>query len=66
MRFALSLRIEAVVKTITPTFGSMKGMTFRAETNPASFPPKLRYPSAGRLEAEGPSVRFLARRSFAA
>ena len=46
MRFTASLRIEAAANTITPTFGSTNGMTFRAETNPAIFPTKLRYLSA--------------------
>jgi hypothetical protein len=38
IRFTLSLRSEAAAKTITPIWGSTNGMTFRAETNPASLP----------------------------
>jgi hypothetical protein len=37
------LRIEAAANTITPTAGSTKGMTLRADTNPAIFPARLRY-----------------------
>jgi hypothetical protein len=43
MRFTESLRIEAAAKTITPIFGSTKGMTLRADTKPAIFPARLRY-----------------------
>jgi hypothetical protein len=43
MRFTESLRIEAAAKTITPTAGSTKGMTLRADTKPAIFPARLRY-----------------------
>jgi hypothetical protein len=39
-------KVDAAAHTITPTSGSTKGITFRAETSPAIFPTNLRYLSA--------------------
>jgi hypothetical protein len=60
MRFTVSLRRDAAANTSTPTAGSTKGMTLRAETNPASFgihssptaSPSSRVPIKSRLRQE--------------